>query len=320
MSSFIDRILATRIRVKQIAKSVDEVHAVQDRIEQLLKDMQQSLPHEFESKAQAIQGKIDSQLQIESQLQNVHLTKADTQLHLLQMARLFNDNLYHLIFHREEIQTLHQSVFPQFANQHEGREIAVVGCGPTLKQYQPIPGAVHIGVNKSFQHPAIELDYLFIQDYVSSKGYIEAASQYRRGQCQKFYGIILGAYEISIPAIQAIAANAYRYYVMVGYSPFCQDIQNNPLPNFNSITFSALAFALLTKPKRIYLVGCDTNESGYFDGQLNHMAQADLMHSISINKQGWNHFKNFIDIFYPDIEIVSVNPVGLKGLFKDIYQ
>ncbi|CNE56364.1 hypothetical protein [Yersinia mollaretii] len=317
MFNFIERILATRIRVKRIAKSVDEIQSIQDRIEQSIGDLQQIISHEFESKTQTIQGGISHQLDVANQTNS---TKVDTQLHLLQQARLFNENLYHLLFHRKEIQTLHQSVFPMFVNKHEGQEIAVVGCGPTLQQYQPISGAVHIGVNKSFQRPGLELDYLFIQDYISSNNYIDAANQYRRGQCQKFYGIIQGAYEISIPAIQAIAANAYRYYVMVGYSPFCQDIQNNPLPNFNSITFSALAFALLTKPKRIYLVGCDTNENGYFDGQLNHMSGVDLMHSISINKQGWHHFKNFIDVFYPDIEVVSVNPVGLKGLFHDIYQ
>ena len=30
--------------------------------------------------------------------------------------------------------------------------------------------------------------------------------------------------------------------------------------------------------------------------------------------------KEFIEKFYPDVEIVSVNPVGLKGWFKDISQ
>ena len=29
--------------------------------------------------------------------------------------------------------------------------------------------------------------------------------------------------------------------------------------------------------------------------------------------------KTFADQYYPDTEIISINPVGLKGLFKDIY-
>lgn len=35
MISFIERILATRNRVRKIAKSVDEIQSVQDRIERL---------------------------------------------------------------------------------------------------------------------------------------------------------------------------------------------------------------------------------------------------------------------------------------------
>ena len=29
--------------------------------------------------------------------------------------------------------------------------------------------------------------------------------------------------------------------------------------------------------------------------------------------------KDFVDDYYPDIKIISVNPVGLKGLFEDMY-
>jgi hypothetical protein len=35
--------------------------------------------------------------------------------------------------------------------------------------------------------------------------------------------------------------------------------------------------------------------------------------------RGWNEFKKFASIYYPKTEIISINPIGLKGLFKDIY-
>ena len=35
--------------------------------------------------------------------------------------------------------------------------------------------------------------------------------------------------------------------------------------------------------------------------------------------RGYKKFKEFIDIYYPDVEVISVNPVGLKGLFRDVY-
>ena len=46
-----------------------------------------------------------------------------------------------------------------------------------------------------------------------------------------------------------------------------------------------------------------------------------LKNKYNLNKMltGYKKLKKFIDIYYPDIEIISVNPVGLKGLFKDVY-
>ena len=34
----------------------------------------------------------------------------------------------------------------------------------------------------------------------------------------------------------------------------------------------------------------------------------------------WLKLKKFAKTYYPDTEIISVNPVGLKGIFKDVYQ
>ena len=40
---------------------------------------------------------------------------------------------------------------------------------------------------------------------------------------------------------------------------------------------------------------------------------------MEIIKYGWKKIKEYRDSKYPDIEIISVNPVGLKGLFTDVY-
>ena len=34
---------------------------------------------------------------------------------------------------------------------------------------------------------------------------------------------------------------------------------------------------------------------------------------------GWLQVKKFIEKFYPNVEVFSVNPVGLKGIFHDVY-
>ncbi len=36
-------------------------------------------------------------------------------------------------------------------------------------------------------------------------------------------------------------------------------------------------------------------------------------------KEKYQEMKRFAQIHYPETEIISINPVGLKGMFKDIY-
>ena len=33
----------------------------------------------------------------------------------------------------------------------------------------------------------------------------------------------------------------------------------------------------------------------------------------------WSQLKDFAACYYPDVEIISVNPVGLRGIFKDVW-
>ena len=84
------------------------------------------------------------------------------------------------------------------------------------------------------------------------------------------------------------------------------------LGDFNSVSFSAMQFILWTNPNKIYLVGCDCS-SGYFDKTKS---------TTSMNKLigNWIMLKKFAETYYPDTKIISVNPVGLKGVFTDLYQ
>lgn len=78
------------------------------------------------------------------------------------------------------------------------------------------------------------------------------------------------------------------------------------------MAFPAIQFALWTNPKTIYLVGCDCS-SGHYDGSG---SESNLEYLI----EPWKKLKKFRDIWYPLTKIVSVNPVGLKGIFEDLYQ
>lgn len=185
------------------------------------------------------------------------------------------------------------------------------------------PLAIHIGVNRAFQLNKVDFDYYFLQDYSGkTPEYIEELNNYRKNECVKFYGLTMEYKyepERTVPESHAIKANALRYRTDRDFSNFnCQfayDISTQPLGCFETIVFPALQFALWTYPRRIYLVGCDCSLSGYaYDTKYKNYLKPDNL--ISAYKK----FKQFAHKYYPDVEIISINPVGLKGIFKDEYQ
>lgn len=220
---------------------------------------------------------------------------------------------------------LHQKTFPQFKGILGGREVVLVASGVTAEKYEIKEGAFHIGVNRSFQigNYRIPMDAVFIQDYSGkTKEYIDDLDNYRPYECTKFYGLTTEySYdpERTIPESHAILAGAYRYRTdwvkLEGFEPeFAYDISTQPLGCFGSIVFPALQFALWTYPKKIYLVGCDCTTAGYAYSKddKNFLVPDRII-------KAYKKFKLFAGKYYPDIEIISINPVGLKGIFKDVY-
>ncbi len=217
--------------------------------------------------------------------------------------------------------SLHSKTFPKYKNINQGKEVVLVATGPTLQQYSPIADAIHIGVNSAFKFDKTKLDYLFIQDYSHpTKDYIKFVNDYLPIECKKFYGLIPYS-QCVIPEDITIDSNAERFY-----SDFCRepaeftfDISTQAFGDAYSVVFPAMQFILWTNPKKIYLVGCDCSLSGYFyNSELTGHSDKNFLR-VEQCIDGWNKFKEFAQIYYPNIEIISINPVGLKGLFKDIY-
>lgn len=226
---------------------------------------------------------------------------------------------------------LHQKTFPRFKNINQGKDVVLLASGPTLKQYKPLENVINVGVNRSFQGTSEKCDYIFIQDYSGqTKSYIKELNNYNRDTCVKFYGI---ASELNpnmqfIPESEVIEANALRYrtdsidFDNYYYDDvnFVYDVVSQPLGDGRSIVFSAMQFILWTHPKRIYLVGCDCSLGGYFNNEkLNEKEKQNYLNTVEII-ENWKKLKFFANRYYPDTEIISINPVGLKGIFKDIYQ
>lgn len=225
---------------------------------------------------------------------------------------------------------LHSQTFPQFKCAHRGANIYIIASGVSAqlvannKSILEDPEGIYIGVNRSFQigNYAFPMNYIFIQDYSGkTKEYIDELDTYREFECQKFYGLTLEwVYnpEKTIPESHAVRANALRYRTdwspVEGFeSQFTYDLATQPLGCFGSVVFPALQFALWTYPSKIYLIGCDCTTSGY---AYNKTAKNFLIPSQII--EAYKKFKAFACKYYPDVEIISINPIGLKGIFTDI--
>lgn len=219
---------------------------------------------------------------------------------------LAGDPTVELVGLANEIHETHTASFSEFKACHRGKTAAVVGSGPTLNYYSQIKGIPHIGVNTSFQKEQLRLDYYFLNHY--SLGVCEILKSY---SFVKFFGNIG---DDTFPECVVEENHARRFFHSSTGRRFYTNIEYYSLPGFNSVIFHALQFAIYTRPKRILLVGCDCAHTGHFDD--NSPVYGDC---TAAWLDGYRCFKEFTSLHYPDTEIISVNPVGLKGMFRDVY-
>jgi len=213
------------------------------------------------------------------------------------------------------ITNTHLATFGKYRAKYLGKTIVIVATGPTLNKYQPIADAIHIGVNRVYKRQDIELDHIFIQDKRGLKEDLDAINSYRPDNCIKFYGYNLSYPTFGIPEDELNKAKAKRYFLgyETGSNHFYPDISKCIISEWDSVVFSAVNFALFTMPDKIYLVGCDVSHDGYFDSSVNVL-------NIKSVLEGWKKIKELQQNHYPNTEIISINPVGLKGMFTDEYR
>lgn len=230
---------------------------------------------------------------------------------------------------------LHHKTFLPYKNFCRGeKDIVVCGAGPSLQKYQPIEGAVHIAVNRSFLYEKVDFDFIFAQDMDGIRMVQDELISYRPDQCVKFLAQTTVMNSKTIPESLAIKCNAHRFicdlyiYKDGYYSKMVCDIENRAIGGMPNVGMSVLQLALYMNPKRIYIVGCDMTGTHFADGnQTKQELAAEKKRHDSYWKNDqkilldkWREIKAFARVYYPDTEIISVNPVGLKGMFTDLYQ
>lgn len=210
----------------------------------------------------------------------------------------------------------HQITFSKYKFKHVDDNIFIIASGPTLNYFNKPPKGIYIGMNQSYQYQNIVFDYYFTVHFSEqTNNYLKEVSYL---DITKFYGRYLNESLVgwAIPEEYFRLMNIHKYYVNTNSdSYFYPDIDLMPLKNGGSVAFHALQFALYTYPKRIFLIGCDCSVAGYFDSNT----KQNQWYGLNETLNTYPRIKEFASKYYPNTEIISVNPVGLKGLFRDVY-
>ena len=221
------------------------------------------------------------------------------------------------IAEQNEVCAVNSRTFEPYRNKFRGKKVVILATGATSNYYKHIPDAIHIGVNFSWKKEKIALDYLFTNDGPTKKIREEMEQGFEKIMSgifiSKFMDRIRHCYNNYPEDVSLRFNNVHRFYIDDSIdNPIYQDICYHPLMCCASVVFAALHFALFTYPKEIYLVGCDVANTGHF------YEKDYTLPNIDTIKVAYARMKMFASQHYPETEIISVNPVGLKGLFRDL--
>jgi hypothetical protein len=222
-------------------------------------------------------------------------------------------------------EVLNKKAFAEYKNKYRNREIVLCAAGPSLNNYCPIKDVIHVAVNRAILFDKIHFDYFFACDkrgidlIIEGKDLKEEIKNY---DCIKFFGNQGGCEEVEIPESYTSTFNCNRveFNVWTRRYEFTTNIEKFPLGNFTSIVFPTLQFILYTNPKKIYLVGCDGTGYGHFLEAIQEVYPQNTKDAVTIVPREWRKFKNFARSCYPNVKLISINPIKLKNLFDDVYQ
>ena len=217
--------------------------------------------------------------------------------------------------------------FAPFRGEHAGESAILFATGSSVNQFSynllPESPDVRVGVNRIICRDDISLDYYFCAHYhdndhprdPSFLDKIVSRSKDLQVFCASmFNGASFSEFFSPAQALQ-MGAIAYELHSRTGVDAFCTDLVREPMYN-HSIVFPALQFMLYTGVRRIYLVGCDCGgPHSCVEGQFESFSNDYNGHTCLV--PNWKEFAEFKDQVYPEVEIISINPRGLKEMFID---
>ena len=206
---------------------------------------------------------------------------------------------------QNEVCRVNSAAFESYRNCYRDKEVVIVGTGATAAGYKPIPDAIHIALDKACQRTDITFNHLFTHNVSAGGADIE---QYFEKITDKIFvgkfSALIGGDEYS-EQITVSSDKVARYFTNDNVSTqlLYRDICTHTLAYFGGAFGAALQFAAFTYPASIRLVGCELPKDA----------------SVTFKKVGYTRLRMLINKFYPDINIISVDPIELKGLFNDVF-
>ena len=211
--------------------------------------------------------------------------------------------------------------FSIFKNIHSENSGIIFGTGPSLLDYDNGTGlhneSIRVGVNSIIYHDVdLKLDYFFIQDTgISEKhtnSYLMSKSEYDtfKTMKQKFYGVSGGNRREKwyLTPRDCVDGDALSYQINTTTKyAYTSKIDTEPLGEGHTVVMSAIQFLLFTGITEIYLVGIDCIGARIKETKVK-----------KYNLKGWIKMKEWVSKM-PSVNINIVNPVGLKGMFNDVY-
>ena len=212
--------------------------------------------------------------------------------------------------------------FKDLRNCNAGKKVVLCGAGPTLKMYKSIEGCVHIALNRALLHDGISFDWFIADDWVGINFMQNEIVNY---QCKKFFGRSFGVDDTIIPEDFINKCEGIKYYTDIynvhdGFkSKFVYDIDKMAIGGMPNIALQAMQIILFTHPDQIYLAGCDATTGHFVNPKRSTEVSKEMELCVAGANSKWVELKRFVEIFYPSVRIASINPVGLKGIFEDIF-
>lgn len=229
-------------------------------------------------------------------------------------------------YFNEFAKSLHPLLFERYRGCNKGKKVVIVACGPSVDNYIPIKDAKHLAINRAFLREDIKFDYIFMHDSVMVSKYKNKLKNYNADKFVAYATFNRNAELFNTKSADIVEIGAKRFIIS---DPSIPDIAGGQfdviqpditkgliMDRGGGTVFSALQFLLFTQPKELYLVGCDCTKNGYF-GKIKKNTKQNLLEKTEYL---WHEVKAFTDQYYPDVKIISINPVTLRGLFTDLDQ